>query len=189
MFKLKLKLLKNRIVYILHCIIMILFAGIFEKHFEMLLFILFFNAIQNCFNLRFHANTIYEKEYIKADRLCKVITICVEIFYLIFCKSISNSIYVNFLFIFLITFTNALFEFFLKKTMTFEAQLKDKERLLKLCRDANVSQIHINRMVLKYIENKTYQEIADIEKMEYESIRSSIKRTKQKLKEFIEKSV
>ena len=82
--RLKLKLLKGRIIYILYCLLMLVLAFAFNRFFQMLMFILFFEVLQGCFAWRFHADTI-ESDPIKAVKYCKLITVGIEIIYLIFC--------------------------------------------------------------------------------------------------------
>lgn len=58
-----------------------------------------------------------------------------------------------------------------------------KEDLIKLCDIAGLTEQATNRMVLKYIERKTLQEIADIEYIDYQTANQSIYRSKQKIKQ------
>ena len=172
--------LKSLITYLIYIIILLTLSYFLNRFFQMLMFILFFEFIQNCFRYRFHADTIVA-DPIKAVKLCKVITIIVELVYLSFCNKLDISIYSNLLIIFLIAFTNSLLEFSLESFFTKENCLKDKEILLDLCSKANLSQSATNRMILRYIENKTYEEIADLECVDVDSIKRSISRSKAKI--------
>ena len=172
--------LKSLITYLIYNAILLTISYFCNRFFQMLIFILFFSFIQNCFLYRFHADTIID-EPLKAVRVCKVITIFVEITYLIFCKDLDISIYSNLLIIFLIAFINCLLEFALRNTIIKNDCLRDKEKLLELCSKANLTQNATERMIMKYVENKTYQEIASIECVDIDTIRKSIVRSRNKI--------
>ena len=172
--------LKSLITYLIYNAILLTISYFLNRFFQMLIFILFFEFIQNCFRYRFHADTI-ENEPIKAVRLCKVITIVVEVIYLLFCKNLDISIYSNLLIIFLIAFINCLIEFAFENIFIKEDCLRNKDKLLELCRKARLTQNATDRMILKYIENKTCQEIADIEDMDIDTIKKSINRSRKKI--------
>ena len=172
--------LKSLITYLIYNIILLTISYFLNRFFQMLIFILFFEFIQNCFKYRFHADSIVD-DPIKAVRLCKVITIGGEIVYLIFCKDLDISVYSNLLIIFLIAFINCLIEFAIQNIAIKENCLKDKDKLLQLCNNANLTPLATNRMILKYIENKTCQEIADIECVDVDTIKKSINRSRKKI--------
>lgn len=175
----KLKL-KSLIAYLIYNSILLTISYFLNRFFQILIFILFFSFIQNCFKYRFHADTII-KEPVKAVFVCKIITISVEIIYLLFCENLNISIYSNLFIIFLIAFINCLLEFGIENTIIKNDVLKDKNKLLELCQKANLTDNATNRMVLKYIENKSYQEIADLECVDIESIKKSINRSKKRI--------
>lgn len=172
--------IKDILIYLVYNIILLTISYFLNRFFQMLIFILFFGFIQNCFRYRFHADSIVS-DPVKAVKLCKVITICVEIIYLIFCKELDISIYSNLFIIFLIAFTNCLLEFALENFVIKNSYLHNEEKLLELCRKSNLSQNATNRMIMKFIENKTYQEIADIECVDVDSVKKSISRSKKKI--------
>ena len=172
--------LKTLISYLIYNIILLTVAYFLDRFFQMLIFILFFNAIQNCFNYRFHADTIV-KDPIKAVKWCKVITIVVEIIYMILCKNLDVSVYSNLFIIFFIAFVNCILEFALQSFFIKKKCLKNKDELLKLCTDANLTYNATNRLIMKYIDNKTYKEIAIIEHVDEDTIKKSISRSKIKL--------
>ena len=172
--------LKSLVTYLIYNAIILTISYFINRFFQMLIFILFFSFIQNCFNYRFHADSIVTNP-IKAVRLCKVITIAVEIIYLIFCKDLDISIYSNLFIIFLIAFINCLIEFALENIIIKNDCLKDKDKLLDLCNKANLSKNATNRMILKYIEGKTCQEIANIECVDVDSIKKSINRSRKRI--------
>lgn len=181
MDKLKKKLLLNRIGYILYNIVMLLNAYFFNRFFQMLLFILFYNTIQNCFKYRFHSDTLFPDNPIKAVRYCKLITFVVEIVYLAFCKDLDVSIYSNLFVIFIICFMNALLQFYCERTLVTKDIFSDKDKLVQVCKDNKLTDIAINRLVKHYIEKKTIYEIALEEQVEDITIKQSIRRSKRRL--------
>ena len=172
--------IKDYAVYILYNIVLLTLAFFLNRFYQMLLFILFYEIIQNCFKYRFHADTI-ESTPSKAVNLCKIITIIVELTYLSLCNSLNISIYSNLLLIFLTAFLSCLLEFFLEKVLIKEDYLKDKDKLLYLCKQAHLTEAATNRMFMKYIEHKSYQEIADLEFVDVDTIKKSINRSKKKI--------
>ena len=146
----------------------------------MLMFILFYDFIQNCFKKRFHAESIID-DPVKAVFTCKIITIVVEILFLIFCKDLDIALYSNVLVIFFIALLNALVQFYIEKTMITKSCLKDKDALLSLCKEANLSSNATQRLIWRYVENKSIKEIASIEFVNEETIEQSIRRSKRKL--------
>ena len=172
--------LKSLFAYLIYTAIILTISYFLDRFFQMLMFILFFEIIQKCFKYRFHADSIVN-DPIKAVRLCKVITICVEIVYLIFCKDLDISVYSNLFIIFLIAFINCLLEFAIEHFIIKKDILKNKDTLLELCNKAKLTQNAIDRMVMKYVDNKTYQEIADIECVDLATIKMSINRSRKKI--------
>ena len=175
-------LFKKRLVYYLYCVLIVLFSYVFDRHIQMIMFIVFFELIQGCFKYRFHADTIFPNEPIKATKYCKIITCIVEIIFLIFCKEIDTSYYLNVFVIMGIAFVNTLLEFCLERLIVTKSILNDKEKLEIACKQANLSELETKRMIMKYIEKKKYSEIALIERVEDDSIRRSIVRARRKLK-------
>lgn len=172
--------IKELLVYITYNIILLAISYFFDRFYQMLIFILFYSFIQNCFRYRFHADSIQD-DPIKAVKLCKIITIVVEVTYLIFCENLNISVYSNLFIIFLIALLNCLLEFALETTIVKESALKDKEKLSILCKRAGLTKNATERMFLKYIENKTYQEIADLECVDLQTIKISINRSRKKI--------
>lgn len=148
----------------------------------MLMFMLFFGFIQSCFLKRFHADHLFDNEPIKAVNTCKLITFSVEIIYLIFCKTLIMSMYQNIFIIFGVALFNALLGFYAERTICFKSKLEDIETLIPLCKEAKLTPLATNRMVMRYVEKKTLKEIASIECVEEESIRKEFKRYRKKLK-------
>ncbi len=172
----------DNIFYGMYCVALLIVAFIFNRFIQMLMFILFYESIQNCFNKRFHADTLFPNNSIKAIKYCKIITIVVEVVYLIYCKNLNLSIYSNLLIILVIAILNALLQFYLERTINFELILKNKEILLQLCNESKLSSISTNRMVMRYVEDKSIQDIADIEFVDHDSIKKSLQRSRNKIK-------
>lgn len=172
--------IKGLLSYILYNAILLTFSYFVGRFYQMLLFVLFYNTIQNSFKYRFHADTI-QHDPIKAVRLCKIITIFVELIYLILCNRLDISIYSNLLIIFIIALLNAILEFSLEIFLIKEDDLRNESKLLLLCKKAKLSKNATDRMVMKYIKNMTYQEIADLECVDVDSIKRSISRSKAKI--------
>lgn len=58
----------------------------------------------------------------------------------------------------------------------------DKNELLEICKKCNFTKLATRRMVMHYIEEKTYSEIACIDCVEYLSIKNEFMRYKRKIK-------
>ena len=172
--------IKDITIFILYNIILLTISFLLGRFYQMLIFVLFYSFIQNCFNYRFHAESI-QSNPIKAVKMCKIITITVEMLYLAFCQDLDISIYSNLFLIFVITLINCLLEFSLKYAIINKNSLRNKETLISLCQSANLTPNATNRMIMKYIENKTYSEIADIECVDIETIKKSINRSRNKI--------
>lgn len=174
---------RNCITYIAFNIIMILIAHVFNKQLGMILFVVSYNLIQQCFNKRFHSDTIIKNNAIKADFYCKVITIVVEIIYLIICIKATITIYLNIFIILSFCFASFLLQFCFERIMVKKNNINyiSKNLLIEMCKEANLTPLTINRMVLKYVEHKTYKEIATIEYVDESTIKKSINRARKKL--------
>lgn len=177
LWKIKLKAI---LIYVIYNIILLTISYFLNRFYQMLIFILFYDSIQNCFRYRFHADTIQHNP-IKAVRLCKLITISIEIIYLMFCKNLDVSVYSNLFIIFMITLCSCLLQLSFENLFVKADMIHDRDKLLVLCQKANLTQNATNRMVMKYINNKTYQEIADIECVDVETIKKSINRSRNKI--------
>lgn len=110
-----------------------------------------------------------------------MITIAVEIIYLILCKDLDISLYSNLFIVLVITFISALLQYCMEYFLIKKDLLRDKEKLLLMCEKAKLSRNATDRMILKYIDNKTYQEIADLECVDVQTIKMSINRSRKKL--------
>lgn len=178
--KLKWIRIRGLIFYIIYCLIILTISYFINKFFQMLIFILGFDLIQNCFSKRFHSDTIIDNP-IKATKYCKLITIVIQILFLIYCNETNLSIYGSLFIIFVICIINFLLQYFFERNKVNKSILSDKETLLTLCKEVNLSEEATKRLVMKYIEHKTYEEIAMIEYVNVETIKKSINRSRKKL--------
>lgn len=177
MKKLLLNKLKNILIYVLYRIATIVIAILFNRLFELLVFLIAFRVIRTCFNKQFHADILTESA-IRAVRLCRLISIMIEAIYLIICINTNISIYSNLIIVISITTLSALLQFFLERNIVNKSILKDKSRLLAICEEHKISSEATNRLVLHYIDNKTINEIASAECVNPETIKQSIRRSK-----------
>jgi hypothetical protein len=177
MSKLKRKELFDLLFFLLHCILAVVIANIFDKGFEMLMFVTMYGLISKCFYKQFHADSIIQSPT-KAVLICKYISYGVELLYLFLCSSLNISIYSNLLLITLIAFTSALLEAYVERSVVVNSNLTEPKTLTKLCAMANLSEIATKRMYMHYIEKRTVNEIADIEYVEPASIKQSLRRSK-----------
>lgn len=186
MTKLELKLLENRVIYILYNIFVLTLAFLLDRFLQMLMFILFFNFIMNCFKWRFHSDTIC-KNHIKATRLCKIITVCVETIFLCFCEKLIVSVYSNLFIIFSIAVVNCLLEFYLERTLSIKFSLSNQEFLERVCLEANISKINTQRLIMRYVQKLKIKEIADIENVEEDSINHALVRSRKQINKIMKK--
>lgn len=176
MAKIKIKSLVNSIIY--H-ILLLAFSYFFNKLFQTILFLATFNLFQNCFKYRFHFDYVTESN-IKAMKLCKITTIIIELIYLLMSKNLNLSLFLNFVIIIIISILNCFLGLYI--TLNNNKNIyKDKDLLLQVCKQANLTSLATKRIILKYINNKTYTEIALEEKMEIETIKKSINRSRKKI--------
>lgn len=176
---LKLKI-KGLVLYLLYTVILLTLAFFLNKFFQMLIFVLFFEFLQSCFKYRFHADSIIS-DPIKSIRYCKLITITIEIFYLAFCRPLDVSVYSNLAIVLSIALVSCLLEILIEQALVKESYLKDKEKLIELCNARHLTKDACNRLIMRYIENKSYQEIADIECVDVNTIKKSLNRSRHKL--------
>lgn len=159
--------LKNFIIYILYNILLLAIAYVFNRFYQMLLFVLIYNFIQNCFTERFHSDSVID-EPIRATRWCKIITIIVEFIYLIFCKNLNISIYSNLFIIFVICLLNSLIQIFLKyieRTRPPQRYLSkgiSVNELNEICEEHNIVGIEKDILDMYYVKRFKLTKIARI---------------------------
>lgn len=179
--KFRLKIALNWLVYIIHLIILFAIAYAFNKLYQMIFFECLFLLFQNCFNYRFHSDSIIN-DPIKASKWCKIITCCVEIMYLTMVVSFRLSVYFNLGIIIIIVLINSLIQCYIVSKEKLSNTLTDKEQLILKCKDKGITNLATNRLILRYIEHKSIKEIAQLECVEQGSIAISLMRSRKKLK-------
>ena len=97
------------------------------------------------------------------------------------CKKYNLSIYSNLFLILVISVISGLLQFFLERVIVYESKLRNKDTLLILCAEANLTQEATNRMVMRYIDKLKVREIASIEYVEEKTIKESLRRSKRKM--------
>lgn len=70
--------IKDTLDFLLYHVILLTVSYFFDRFYQMLIFILFYSFIQNCFRYRFHADTI-QSDSVKASLLCKIMSITMEL--------------------------------------------------------------------------------------------------------------
>ena len=173
-------IIRDYIFYFIYLLIILTISYFLNKLVQMLMFVVLFECIQNAFSKRFHAETIIDKP-ITALRMCKIITIVVEILYLIYCKDLKVSIYNNLFVIFVMSFTNALLQFFCERTIINKTLLSNLDNLNYLCDEFNITDLAKERLIMRYVKKMSIKEIAEIEFTEEETIKQSIRRSKRKM--------
>lgn len=180
MKSLKKKLLINKIKYILYCLIILFISYIFDRFIQMLIFVLFYGSVVECYNYKFHSDTII-KDNRKAVKYCKIITIFVELMFLLLCKDLKISLYLNISVILIFATSDALIQFYVERHSITKDKLGDIDTLKALCLEANLTDIATNRMIMKYIKHKSYEEIAELECVDVDTIRKSLYRSRKKI--------
>ena len=185
--KLKLELLKNKAIYIGYCILILAVSYFLDRFLQMLIFIIFFNFIQSCFKERLHAEYLIEDSYIKAHRLCKIITAAVEIIYMIFCKELNISVYSHLFLILIVATMNCLIGYVVQDLTYQRLAYCDFKYLTSACEKAGLSYQTTQRLVKRYIDHMSIKEIAQEECVEEQAIKMTINRAKKKIEKYFKK--
>ena len=178
--KVKFNLFIQSLEFTVHCIIVLSIAYLFDRLIQMALFILLFKGIQNCFKMQFHADTLFPDDAIKATKICKLISIIMELFYLIYCKNLVVTIYANLFIIVFIAFANALLEFALrniivkklnKREIILSIVENDEEKIDAFCNSKGL--INLSETVYLYLNN-TVEETAEILEIDNKTVQRRI---------------
>ena len=178
--KVKFNLFIQSLEFTVHCIIILSIAYLFDRLIQMALFILLFKGIQNCFKMQFHADTLFPDDAIKATKICKLISIIMEFFYLIYCKNLVVTIYANLFIIVFIAFANALLEFALrniivkklnKREIILSIVENDEEKIDAFCNSKGL--INLSETVYLYLNN-TVEETAEILEIDNKTVQRRI---------------
>lgn len=181
MTELRKRILIKILVYIGYNLLLLFIAFLFNRFFQMLLFVLFFNLIRNCFKYQFHADILFPDNPIKAVRYCKLITVVVELIYMLLCSNLNISIYSNLIIIFVIAFISALLQFYCEHTLISVNILHNEYFLTHFGKEKELSDLAIQRLIDHYVKKMTIQQIAAKECVEEITIKQSIRRSKKKL--------
>lgn len=125
------KLIKEYLGFWLNCLIMLAIAYFFDKFFAMLLFILFVGTIKSCFKVEFHADSLFDNEPIKALKYCKLISIGIEVLYLIISSKVELTIYANIFVLFTLALINSIFEIALE-SIVIKTTKSRRDKILKI---------------------------------------------------------
>ena len=159
------KLIKARefVFWLLYNILILIIAFLLERFLQMLVFVLLFNFFHNAFNYRFHSDNV-EKDPIKAVRLCKIITIIIEILFLIFCKELDVSLYSNLFIIMCICLGNCFLGFIIVKIYKYkECPIRKgikEDKLITMCDEKGLNELEKSIMVDYYCKGYKLDKIA-----------------------------
>ena len=173
-------MLKETIVYALLTSLVLVLSYLFNILLEMILFIIYYYIIKGLFTKQFHADTI-TKTARSAVKLCYVITFLTQIAFVFILVTFKHSYYINIYLGILLGISSYILEDWLEHTLAQRRLLKNKDILIQACKDANISPIATNRMILKYIEGYKIKEIARLESIEESAVWQSIRRCRRKL--------
>lgn len=173
-------MLKETLIYTILTSIVLLVAYVFDVLLEMCLFIIYFYFIKGLFVKQFHADTI-TKTPRQAVALCFTITFLTEILFIFLLVKFDLSFYINIYLGIALGLFSYILQDYLEKTLINASILKDKVKLLEACKNANLTNLATNRLVLKYIDGLKVREIADLENVEEITILQSIRRSRRKL--------
>ena len=172
---------KEILIYVLLTTIILVVAYLFDVLLEMSLFIIYFYFIKGLFIKQFHADKI-AKTPKQAVALCFTITFFTELIFIFLLVKFDLSYYINIYLGIGLGLFSYLIQDYLEKTLNKALILKDNVKLLEACKNANLTNLATNRLVLKYIDGLKVKEIADLENVEEITILQSIRRSRRKLK-------
>lgn len=187
MDSLEVKIFKHRIktisIALIYLSVVFWLAYIFNKTVEALSFILTYTIIRDEFNKAIHGSDFTNSAY-KGNKYCRIITFAVQVISLLFIIAINISKYVDLALSFALGIINFFAKDYLecKLVKNYNINHIEKEKLISLCEKANLTAAATNRMIKKYVEHKTYQEIAVEEYVDINAIKLSINRSRKRLK-------
>lgn len=171
---------KEILIYVLLTTIVLIVAYLFDVLLEMSLFIIYYYFIKGLFIKQFHADTITNSPR-KAVALCFTITFITQLIFIFLLVKFNLSFYFNIYLGILLGLFSYVLQDYLEKTLINASILKDKAKLLEACKNANLTNLATNRLVLKYVDGLKVREIADLENVEEITILQSIRRSRKKL--------
>ena len=171
---------KETLIYTILTSIILVVAYLFDVLLEMSLFIIYYYFIKGLFTKQFHADTI-AKSANQAVILCFTITFLTQLIFIFLLVSFDLSFYFNIYLGIALGLFSYILQDYLEKVLINKSILKDKDKLLEACKNANLSNLATNRLILKYIDGLKIKEIAELENVEEITILQSIRRSRRKL--------
>ena len=171
---------KETISYALLTSIVLALSYLFNVLLEMILFIIYYYIIKGLFTKQFHADTITTTAR-AAVKLCYVITFSTQIAFVFILVTFKLSYYINIYLGILLGILSYILEDWLERVIAQRRLLKNEDVLIQACKDANISPIATNRMILRYIKGYKIKEIARLEAIEESAVWQSIRRCRRKL--------
>lgn len=171
---------KETIIYIILTTIILVLSYIFDILLEMSLFIIYYYFIKNLFKKQFHADTITKSARL-AVFLCFVITFITQLIFIFILVKFSISYYINIFLGIILSILSYIIEDWLEFNINKYKMLRNESVLLDACKQANLTQIATNRLILRYIKGYSIRTIANIEHVEESTIWQSIRRSRRKL--------
>lgn len=155
--------IREFVIWLLYNALLLTIAFLLERFLQMLVFLLLFNFFHNAFNYRFHSDDITQTS-ITAVKLCKIITIIIEILFLIFCKEIDISLYSNLFIMASICLGNCLIKFIIIQTFKYKERIIRKgineQELIQMCDEKGLNELEKSIMVDYYCKGYKLDKIA-----------------------------
>lgn len=172
--------IREFVIWLLYNILLLTIAFLLERFLQMFVFVLLFNFFHNGFNYRFHSDDVTKTPVI-AVRLCKIITLIVEVSFLIFCKEMDISLYSNLFIMTSICLGNCLLKFIIIQTFKYRARIIKKgineKELIEICNSKGLNDLERGIMVDYYCKGYKLDKIA----IKYQYSVDNIKKIKAKL--------
>ena len=162
--------------------VVIILAYILNRPYELFVYVISYTFIRAEFSKAVHGKD-FTSSYVKGIIYCRLITMVVQAISIILLISVDISRYVNVL----MGISLGIFNFFAKDYLEYHLVktnlwLMNEQILEDLCVKHNLTDLAKNRLRMRYIEKKKIREIADIEKVEVESIEEFFRKLKKRLK-------
>lgn len=147
---------------------------------EMVLFICLFYFVKNKFSKQFHADILTSNSQL-AVYLCFFITFIIQLVMMKLLVSYRLSFYLNVILAIMLGILSYVIEDYLEIKIN-KNPFENAEKLKIFCEVHHLSDLDFNRLKMRYIDNLKIKEIANIEKIEEQSIRQCFQRIKKKVK-------
>lgn len=173
-------MLKETIIYTILTTIVLCIAYLSDVLLEMALFIIYYYFIKGLFTKQFHAD-ILVKSPTAAVNLCFAITFLTQLIFIFILVKFELSYYINIYLGISLGILSYIISDWSEKFITNKSILNNEELLIEACNRAKLSKDATDRLILRYIKGLHIKEIADIECVEEETIKQSIRRSRRKL--------